>query len=137
MKYIIAHLMIYMAASVSHASELYVYKNKEGNVLYSSDKDEMDKALKARQAAMDAKLARLEQESQERYEKLKAERDALAKKPNARIGMTAKQVREKTNWGKPVDINRTITKYGTNEQWVYEGNQYLYFENGKLTAIQQ
>ena len=40
------------------------------------------------------------------------------------------------SWGKPSDINRTITKYGINEQWVYDDNRYLYFENGKLTSIQ-
>jgi hypothetical protein len=39
-------------------------------------------------------------------------------------------------WGKPIDINRTISKYGTSEQWVYDGYKYLYFEDGVLTTIQ-
>jgi hypothetical protein len=46
----------------------------------------------------------------------------------------------KLSWGFPAKINKTITASGTNEQWVYENlfsdNEYLYFENGKLTAIQ-
>ncbi len=66
----------------------------------------------------------------------KAEAERVANLPGARIGMTKKQVIEKTSWGKPNDINITITKYGKHEQWVYGQGSYLYFENGKLTAIQ-
>jgi hypothetical protein len=39
------------------------------------------------------------------------------------------------SWGKPDDINNTITSGRKSEQWVYESN-YLYFTNGILTAIQ-
>ena len=39
------------------------------------------------------------------------------------------------SWGRPNDINKTITKYGATEQWVYSGN-YLYFTGNKLTTIQ-
>ena len=42
----------------------------------------------------------------------------------------------KDAWGEPVTINKTTTSYGTTEQWVYYGDSYLYFTNGKLTAIQ-
>lgn len=41
----------------------------------------------------------------------------------------------KDAWGEPTSIHKTTTRYGVNEQWVYNGS-YLYFENGKLTAIQ-
>lgn len=61
----------------------------------------------------------------------------LAKKPNAAIGMSKSQVRNKTNWGEPKYINTTTNRYGTHEQWVYDDYQYLYFDNGKLTTIQQ
>lgn len=37
---------------------------------------------------------------------------------------------------KPLEINRTTTKYGTDEQWVYPKYVYYYFTNRKLTAIQ-
>lgn len=50
------------------------------------------------------------------------------------IGMTEKMCR--TAWGNPRDINTTTTSYGKREQWVYSLKHYLYFENGKLTAIQ-
>lgn len=51
-----------------------------------------------------------------------------------RIGFTAEMCRN--SWGKPSDINRTTTAYGVHEQWVYEHGNYLYFEDGILTTIQ-
>lgn len=51
-----------------------------------------------------------------------------------RVGMTKEMA--KASWGKPSDINRTINQYGTHEQWVYEGGSYLYFDDDKLTTIQ-
>lgn len=38
-------------------------------------------------------------------------------------------------WGEPKSINKTTNRYGVHEQWVYDGG-YLYFDNGKLTTIQ-
>jgi hypothetical protein len=64
------------------------------------------------------------------------QRRVLAKKPPAQIGMSAKQVLERTSWGAPIRVNTTTTATAKREQWVYEGSQYLYFVNGKLTAIQ-
>lgn len=39
-------------------------------------------------------------------------------------------------WGNPINRNRTIVNGLTSEQWVYGWGTYLYFDNGKLTAIQ-
>jgi hypothetical protein len=50
-----------------------------------------------------------------------------------RIGMTKEMC--KLSWGTPQKINNTITSGKNSEQWVYDSN-YLYFENGKLIAIQ-
>ena len=50
-----------------------------------------------------------------------------------RIGWSKKMC--ELSWGKPEDINKTTNSYGIKEQWVYD-NSYLYFENGKLTTIQ-
>lgn len=58
-----------------------------------------------------------------------------SKKRGASLGMTVEQVLLST-WGKPKKINETITGGGHHEQWVYPGDQYLYFENGILTSIQ-
>ena len=52
------------------------------------------------------------------------------------IGMTKTEV-ENSTWGKPKDINKTTTAYGTQEQWCYSGYKYIYFENGIVTAIQE
>lgn len=60
---------------------------------------------------------------------------AVAKKrEGVRIGMTPEDVLA-SQWGKPNRINRTTTAFGIREQWVYNGG-YLYFDNGKLDAIQ-
>jgi hypothetical protein len=40
------------------------------------------------------------------------------------------------SWGEPSDINKTSGSFGVHEQWVYGDGTYLYFENGKLTTIQ-
>ena len=54
------------------------------------------------------------------------------------IGMTKDQLIESK--GKPKDINTTQTKNSYSSQYVYEsrlyGTQYIYLENGKVTAIQ-
>ena len=55
------------------------------------------------------------------------------------IGMTAAQVRAST-WGSPSDINRTTTRYGVSEQWVYRSyskTKYIYFDDGIVTAIRE
>ncbi len=52
------------------------------------------------------------------------------------IGMTKEEVINDTRWGKPNDVNRTITKHGVEEQWVYNVYGYLYFEDDKVTVIQ-
>jgi hypothetical protein len=57
--------------------------------------------------------------------------------PDPSIGMIAEDVVNGTTWGKPDDVNRTTTKNGVSEQWVYPGDRYLYFEDGILTAIQE
>lgn len=65
-------------------------------------------------------------------EKLKA---SLRKKEGVIIGMTQSDVIA-SSWGQPRSINRTTTAIGTSEQWVYGGGNYLYFQNGRLTSIQ-
>lgn len=51
------------------------------------------------------------------------------------LGMTTDDVRNST-WGEPENINRTTTKYGVREQWVYPDYKYIYFDDGIVTAIQ-
>ena len=56
-------------------------------------------------------------------------------KPPPRIGMNEAQVLA-SSWGKPSSVNTTITAYGNSEQWVYGYGMYVYFRNGKVSAIQ-
>lgn len=65
----------------------------------------------------------------------RAEDIAERKRHGVRIGMTSEEALQ-SSWGRPQEVNRTITARGTREQWVYGGRSYLYFENGTLTAIQ-
>lgn len=58
----------------------------------------------------------------------------LIRKRRIRIGLNAEQV--VLSWGKPEHINRTIYSFGVHEQWVYNSQTYVYFENGKVTTIQ-
>ena len=67
------------------------------------------------------------------------EKPQIVKKEDPTIGMTPEEVKNST-WGDPSDINKTITKYGVREQWVYRSsvkNKYIYFEDGLVTAIQE
>lgn len=50
------------------------------------------------------------------------------------IGMTPDMVR--MSWGDPKRVNRTIYTFGVHEQWVYGSRNYVYFEDGKVTTIQ-
>lgn len=49
------------------------------------------------------------------------------------VGMTKEQAR--ASWGEAYKVNKTITRWGVHEQWVY-GSSYLYFDNDILTSIQ-
>lgn len=80
--------------------------------------------LAQEEAAYKAKLIR-------KYGKRKA---SIILEERVEIGFTKEMCIE--SWGEPYDINRTITQYGTREQWVYGSGSYLYFEGNTLTAIQ-
>lgn len=59
---------------------------------------------------------------------------AERRKQGVRIGMTKEEVLQ-SSWGRPRSVNKTTFAWGTREQWVYDGG-YLYFDDDKLTAIQ-
>ena len=50
-----------------------------------------------------------------------------------KIGFTKQMCKEA--WGEPESINTSTGSWGSHEQWVYGLGSYLYFENGRLTAI--
>lgn len=105
---------------------------------------ELEEGRKEHEAAM----AELEAESAKRRVQREEERRLLWHKYYARqqgtgliIGMTSKEVEALPNWGVPDDVNATTTAAGTREQWIYSvddeaGRVYLYFDGGRLVAIQ-
>ena len=50
--------------------------------------------------------------------------------------MTKKEVKM-SKWGEPDKINTDTYEWGTKEQWVYNNYGYVYFEENKVTAIQE
>ena len=97
--------------------------------------DQISEGLEINQPGFKEKQEQYSKEQDAYVNRVLEERAALAKKPSARIGMTAKQVRNNTNWGKPDKVNETLDSRGSFQQWVY-GDEYLYFKNGKLVSIQ-
>lgn len=72
----------------------------------------------------------------ENDKKIKRNMEIENNKSEPKIGMTKDEVLN-SKWGDPEDINKITTKYGTSEQWVYPDYKYIYFEDGKVTAIQE
>lgn len=102
-------------------------------------RSQYDLAKKKAQQEADEK-AKADAEVKKAEETQKAEQAKQAdiakrKSEGVRIGMTKDEVLA-SNWGQPKSINKTTSTYGTHEQWVYGGNNYLYFDNGILTSFQ-
>ena len=119
----------------------FVNKNEYYNSPFMVSKREQDIAdsiAKAELAEIKLKIKKREKERIDKINSHKGEwsdeiiRVLLEKK--VRIGMTSEMCR--LGWGKPNKINRTTTTYCVREQWVYGNGNYLYFEDGVLTAIQ-
>lgn len=100
------------------------FVTKEENAKYLAEQAEKDAAQKKAAAQ---KLATLTKKYGATNAKLIVER-------KVKIGWSKALC--KAAWGEPEKINTTTGSWGTHEQWVYGDNSYLYFENGKLTSIQ-
>lgn len=68
-------------------------------------------------------------------EKFKWNEEILALIHNGKIKIGMDKEQAKLSWGNPNKINKNILQDIIQEQWVYH-NKLLYFDNGKLTAIQ-
>jgi hypothetical protein len=103
-------------------------------------KQEFEKQKKEEQR----KIELQEREKKEQQERIKFTNDCIAKwgqkmgdyiaDGKVVLGMNKEMCI--ASWGNPIDINRTIVKGLTSEQWVYGWGTYLYFDNGLLSAIQ-
>lgn len=124
--------MFFWGTATQVGAEIYKYIDETGRVTYSIILKEGAIDL-ATGIKMDEERFRIANEREKERKRIASEK---AKKPGVAIGMTAKQVRDKTHWGAPDSINATLSGNVISEQWVY-GHDYLYFTNGKLTTIQR
>ena len=111
----------YFSTTFNNEDPVFVYRMTE--------KQEYDAKNKADQKAKQERINKLSAKYGKYYAKLIAEGKVVR-------GMTKEMCKE--SWGEPDDINVSIGSWGRHEQWVYGEihSSYLYFENGKLTAIQ-
>lgn len=111
----------------SKSGQLYCFPYKDFKINFKDIEEdekwhiEIEKAQRAREKQMTAK-----------YGKINGNLIANGK---VKIGFTKDMCIDA--WGEPQKINKTMTKMGTSEQWIYwDGSAYLYFEKGRLSAIQ-
>ena len=85
-------------------------------------------------------IAMFQSQIDARVAECKIEKDSCGKGP-ARIGMTTSEAIH-TDWCFPDKIDTTEIAGHVHEQWIYQNSHdstrgYLYFDNGRLTAIQK
>lgn len=111
------------------------YETSEGKKIKVKFQDDRKKRIEEEYRKKIAKERQKLEEEERKIKEQKREELKRKKSEGVSIGMTQEEVLQ-SSWGKPEDINKTITKYGTREQWVYGNNNYLYFEDGILVTIQ-
>jgi hypothetical protein len=102
---------------------------------YPEEKSKIDSNLAKVTAAAKKRDEAATRKDIEEAKQLIRKMAAVQKAAGVNIGMSMEQVRA-SSWGRQNSINRTTTAYGDREQWVYGIGNYLYFENGVLTTIQ-
>lgn len=98
----------------------YVFVEKDGAVYYRSIGDT---------------YTNTEYFDETEYSRLYHYENGYVEPKEPEIGMTADEVKNST-WGDPSKINKTTTKYGVHEQWVYSLDRYIYLDDGVVTSIQ-
>jgi hypothetical protein len=143
-----AHLLVYECAALMHEAEM-TSLSRETEVAAMSARAGDEKESIAWRISSIERVAELDVEAHRGlltkhaalFHRQRVEQDAAARRIAAEkrrqgvsVGMSQDDVAA-SSWGRPKQINRTTTARGTEEQWVYDGG-YLYFENGRLTAVQ-
>lgn len=109
-------------------ARLEIMDGKLSESFFSEDPSILENRIKEIQTRMSSR-ARASEDATRR-----AEVNRLAK-GGVSVGNSKEQVL-RSNWGTPLSSRSTIVEGLVHEQWVYPGGNYLYFSNGKLTAIQ-
>ena len=127
--------------------KMYIYKSKDGQALLTSinpsgnfDKFTSYKDMKAYTNSTTEPYSNYNNDeiSKSIRELSRFSRDKqrqLAKKPDAKIGMSKNQVLNNSKWGQPKNIITTVDASGKSEKWLYSKQEYLYFKNDKLISI--
>lgn len=115
----IASLLLFICSAHANA-DIFKCTDSEGHVRYANTMQEGCKQLNLEPVTTTSS---------------KPAPKAEKKKDGVRLGMTPAEVK-KSSWGAPHSVHRTVNAYGVSEQWVFSSGNYLYFENGKLTSIQ-
>jgi hypothetical protein len=115
---------------------LISYFTEKQEYLKQKELEQLAKEEREKRLAEDAERKRLEKENWEKQmiQKYGSYHGNLIIKEQVVLGMSEEMCRQA--WGNPININRTTVSGLVHEQWVYSMMNYLYFENGKLTAIQ-
>lgn len=126
----------YLAIDSDNMNSIVSGKQKREEILME---EEAARKRAEEEAATEEKRAIEETRKQQEYKnhlikKFGKKNANLILDGQVQIGFTKEMCIEA--WGEPYDINRTITGYGTLEQWVYGIGTYLYFEGNVLTGIQ-
>lgn len=124
----------------AQSSDSSKYARCAGSYEVHKCRAQVDLALSETPDAKRARIANLERD------RLSAA-EAVVKKPTTPTPASAQFVRSEpaigmseyqaatSTWGQPEEKNRTETRAGIREQWVYGDGSYLYLDNGKVTAI--
>jgi hypothetical protein len=115
-----------------NSNEVSVY-HRDITLVNNKLKDEFDTIFENRSGTLIVNESYGHRES---FHKISTSKNVPEEKPLPEIGMTKDEVLD-SKWGRPDDINKTITEYGTSEQWVYDDKGYIYFDDGVVTAIQE
>lgn len=148
--YVAIFAVVAVIVTVNHLSEsatpATVTQARPDSTVAPHPQPEVARTAEERVASIEAAATSLCSSSQSaRVKRLVAQHDEWDDQVIATIacrrfgmGMTAAQLR--ASLGAPNDVNRTVTRYGTHEQWIYgepiSGATYIYLEDGIITSWQ-
>lgn len=137
----------FVFAQERYENAKYYYREAQ----YSSLRSDYEKAIREAQYALERFLdERNKNKAQEMKDIIQSSRKIISeiednikkaiKNGTIIAGMTKEEVIE--SWGKPRDINRTVTSYSVHEQWCYGDilagtDRYIYFDENEVVTSWQ
>lgn len=100
----------------------------------AADNKKLDDLIHAREARQQKATTAARRKREAAIARFPPKMQALIRARRIQVGWVPEAV--VLSWGRPEHINRTTYSFGVHEQWVYNMRTYVYFENGKVTSIQ-